>query len=81
MSQLGKLRRRIERANRQHRCAACGDRLDVLTPEQDAQARREAYAQGMTDEQLADPTYAAKICDPCWQKAEAVRRMQEGQAN
>lgn len=71
---LSRLRRRIEGANKAHRCAACGAKLDVLTPELEAEARREAKALGMTDAQLADPTYAAKICDPCWQEAEALRK-------
>lgn len=68
-SSLNKLRKRIARANAEHRCAACHAPLPPRnSPEQERQSRAEAYAQGMTDEQIDDPTFSAKICDPCWQR-------------
>lgn len=63
------LRRRIAQANAEHRCSACFAKLPVMSPEDQAKARKEAYAQGMTDEQLADPSYAARICDECWKRS------------
>lgn len=68
---LKKMARRVEAANKAHRCSACFAPLRVLTAEQQAQARQEGYAQGMTDAQMDDPAYGAKICDACWRQWEA----------
>jgi hypothetical protein len=63
------LRARIALANLHHRCAACFAALPGKhSPAQEATAREEGRAQGMTEEQLNDPTYAAKICNECWEK-------------
>lgn len=67
------LRARIALANLHHRCAACFTSLAANPPELEAKAIEEARAQGMTDEQIADPTYAAKICDACWEKHGGLR--------
>lgn len=71
MSRLKALSKRIAKANAGHCCSACFARLPVLTTEQERQARQEGYAQGMTDEQMDDPAYAAKICEECWRRWES----------
>lgn len=60
---------RITMTHLAHRCAACFKALPIMSPKQEAESRKEAYAQGMTDKQIDDPTYAAKICDECWNKS------------
>lgn len=65
------LQRRMASANLEHRCSACLAPLPRMSPEDEAKARQEAYAQGMTDEQLAAADGHARICDPCWRRWEA----------
>lgn len=71
MSLLRALRKRMAAANREHRCSVCFAPLPEMTAENEAKARQEAYAQGMTDEQIAAADQHAKVCDPCWRKWEA----------
>ncbi len=65
---LRALRARMEASNREHRCSVCFVPLPKMAPEDEARARQEAYAQGMTDEQIAAADQHAKVCDPCWQR-------------
>jgi hypothetical protein len=64
-SRLRQLKRRVERANKANRCVVCDALLAVLSPEDEAEVRQIALAQGLTDEQLTDCAHVARVCLDC----------------